>query len=59
MTQYMQSIHIIIIYVHLLYSIDDEEFHTYAAAHPFKVVPIDSPAISNYSKVSSASPPAT
>ena len=33
-------------------SLDEEnEFHTYAAAHPFKVVPANSSRISNFSKV--------
>lgn len=32
-------------------SSDDAEFHAYADAHPFKVVAVDSPHVSNYSKV--------
>lgn len=30
---------------------DDPEFYVYADAHPFKVIAIDSPQVSNYSKV--------
>ena len=37
--------------VHATLSPDDPEFALYAHAHPFKVVAVDSPAVSNYSKV--------